>query len=102
MNISQEILVLDFGDEHQSTDFLRSDKPGGVASEANFGGMFQLNSIDKTEREKFPTALRFYRSSTSQRSGQAEMLNDFMAKLVSTSVVSQYGLSLVLLVSMII
>lgn len=37
MNISQEILVLDFGDERQSTDFLRSDKPGGVASEANFG-----------------------------------------------------------------
>lgn len=38
MNISQEILVLDFGDERQSTDFLRSDKPGGTASEANFGG----------------------------------------------------------------
>lgn len=41
MNISQEILVLDFGDERQSTDFLRSDKPGGVASEANFGGNFR-------------------------------------------------------------
>lgn len=38
MNISQEILVLDFGDERQSTDFLRSDKPGGTVSEANFGG----------------------------------------------------------------
>lgn len=38
MNISQEILVLDFGDDRQSTDFLRSDKPGGTASEANFGG----------------------------------------------------------------
>lgn len=38
MNISQEIIVLDFGDERQSTDFLRSDKPGGTASEANFGG----------------------------------------------------------------
>lgn len=38
MNISQEILVLDFGDERQSTDFLRSDKPGGSASETNFGG----------------------------------------------------------------
>ena len=38
MNISQEILVLDFGDERQSTDFLRSDKPGGTASEANYGG----------------------------------------------------------------
>lgn len=38
MNISQEIIVLDFGDERQSTDFLRSDKPGGSASEANFGG----------------------------------------------------------------
>lgn len=37
MNISQEILVLDFGDDRQSTDFLRSDKPGGTASEANFG-----------------------------------------------------------------
>ncbi|KOB72357.1 Cuticlin-1, partial [Operophtera brumata] len=37
MNISQEILVLDFGDERQSTDFLRSDKPGGSASETNFG-----------------------------------------------------------------
>lgn len=40
MNISQEIIVLDFGDERQSTDFLRSDKPGGIASEANFGGKF--------------------------------------------------------------
>lgn len=40
MNISQEIIVLDFGDERQSTDFLRSDKPGGTASEANFGGKF--------------------------------------------------------------
>lgn len=39
MNISQEILVLDFGDERQSTDFLRSDKPGGSASETNFGGI---------------------------------------------------------------
>lgn len=42
MNISQEILVLDFGDERQSTDFLRSDKPGGTASETNFGGKFCL------------------------------------------------------------
>lgn len=40
MNISQEILVLDFGDERQSTDFLRSDKPGGTVSEANFGGEY--------------------------------------------------------------
>lgn len=38
MNISQEILVLDYGDERQSTDFLRSDKPGGTASETSFGG----------------------------------------------------------------
>ncbi|XP_049887185.1 uncharacterized protein LOC126381758 [Pectinophora gossypiella] len=37
MNISQEIIVLDFGDERQSTDFLRSDKPGGTASETSFG-----------------------------------------------------------------
>lgn len=44
-NISQEIIVLDFGDERQSTDFLRSDKPGGVASEANFGGKSILNII---------------------------------------------------------
>lgn len=44
MNISQEILVLDFGDERQSTDFLRSDKPGGTVSEANFGGKFNLIS----------------------------------------------------------
>lgn len=43
MNISQEILVLDFGDDRQSTDFLRSDKPGGTASEANFGGK-KINS----------------------------------------------------------
>lgn len=41
MNISQEIIVLDFGDERQSTDFLRSDKPGGTASEANFGGKYE-------------------------------------------------------------
>lgn len=43
MNISQEILVLDFGDG-QSTDFLRSDKPGGIASEANFGGKYFINN----------------------------------------------------------
>lgn len=36
MNISQEILVLDFGDERQSADFLRSDRIGGMASEADF------------------------------------------------------------------
>lgn len=42
MNISQEIIVLDFGDERQSTDFLRSDKPGGTASETNFGGKITM------------------------------------------------------------
>lgn len=36
MNISQEILVLDFGDEKQSADFLRSDQLGGFAAEADF------------------------------------------------------------------
>lgn len=42
MNISQEIYVLDSYDERQSTDFLRSDKPGGTASEANFSGKYTL------------------------------------------------------------
>lgn len=50
MNISQEILVLDFGDERQSTDFLRSDKPGGSASETNFGGeLIFLSSSSKSK-----------------------------------------------------